>query len=97
MLDNILRAKWLSRLSMTTQSILAPPADMNLQKHTPLADKLYHIALPATQINSVQEAKTTTGVESRISRFEASIKTISSLNFEFQNTRYRKFSLSLYA
>ncbi|XP_015124859.1 uncharacterized protein LOC107046696 [Diachasma alloeum] len=53
--DNILRTKWLSRLPMTTQSILASQADMALDRLATLADKLHEIALPVAHINDVQE------------------------------------------
>ncbi len=76
--DNILRTKWLSRLPMTTQSILASQADMNIDKLASLADKIHDIALPAAQINSVQEPAATSAVESRISRLEASINELAS-------------------
>ncbi|XP_015111509.1 uncharacterized protein LOC107037457 [Diachasma alloeum] len=53
--DNILRTKWLSRLPMTTQSILASQADMALERLATLADKQHEIALPVAHINDVQE------------------------------------------
>lgn len=92
--DNILRTKWLSRLPMTTQSILASHADINLDKLASLADKIHDIALPTAQINSVQEPTTTPTVESRISRLEASINELTSMFKGRGTTRSRQRSRS---
>ncbi|XP_015115553.1 uncharacterized protein LOC107040122 [Diachasma alloeum] len=70
--DNILRIKWLSRLPMTTQSILASQADMALDRLATLADKLHEIAFPIAHINDVQEP-TSSALETRFSRLEATI------------------------
>ncbi|XP_050340598.1 uncharacterized protein LOC126767018, partial [Bactrocera neohumeralis] len=75
--DSIFRTKWLSKLPMSTQSILPSQADMNLDKLASLADKIHDIALPA-EINSLQKATTTSAIESRISRLEASINELAS-------------------
>ncbi|XP_069965874.1 uncharacterized protein [Bactrocera oleae] len=52
--------------------------DMDIDKLASLADKIHDIALPATQINSVQEPAATSAVEPRISRLEASINELAS-------------------
>ncbi|XP_015123791.1 uncharacterized protein LOC107045898 [Diachasma alloeum] len=70
--DNILRTKWLSRLPMTTQSILASQADIALDRLATLADKLHEIALPVAHFNDVQEP-TSSALETRFSHLEATI------------------------
>ncbi|XP_015111350.1 uncharacterized protein LOC107037351 [Diachasma alloeum] len=76
--DNILRTKWLSRLPMTTQSILASQADMALDRLATLADKLHEIALPVAHINDVQEP-TSSALETPFSRLEAICEPASAL------------------
>ncbi|XP_015121210.1 uncharacterized protein LOC107043994 [Diachasma alloeum] len=70
--DNILRTKWLRRLPMTTQSLLASQADMALDRLAILADKLHEIALPVAHINDVQEP-TSSALETCFCRLEAII------------------------
>ncbi|XP_015122247.1 uncharacterized protein LOC107044743 [Diachasma alloeum] len=76
--DNILRTKWLSRLPMTTQSVLASQADMALDRLATLTDKLHEIALPVAHINDVQEP-TSSALETRFELASTLIQGISTL------------------